>query len=378
TINSMALNVEEILNRAAPEILDPLDGRSDLEKRIIRADSEESLRRDPVRMLRAFRFAAMLKFSIESGTLDMIRRNKGAIRQSAGERVRSEFFIGLGEGGAGSFLRSMHTAGILEEIFPETRKWSVVVRTRPDPMSLLDHAFRSAEAAENILSRVGGIYPSFPNPIQHHFGEQVEEGISRATLVRFASFLHDSGKPESGVAKAEKRFPIFLDHDQAGERVNASIARRLRLSRRSLRILSVVTRHHMRLPALAGARDLTGRAKYRFWRDLGKEGIDIIFVAIASGMASEDSDCCAAALENPRAKRLIEIGGELLTYYFGEFSRGARKPLLTGEEVMEHLRLPQGEKVGKALERLREAEAEGRIRTREEALEFLKNIDNYL
>ena len=78
----------------------------------------------------------------------------------------------------------------------------------------------------------------------------------------------------------------FLDHDQEGQRVNERLARRLKLSRRSLRILSEMTRQHMRLASLAKGGAVTPRAKYRFFRDTGKEGPDLVLLSLANAIGS--------------------------------------------------------------------------------------------
>ena len=75
-------------------------------------------------------------------------------------------------------------------------------------------------------------------------------------------------------------------------------------------------------------------------------------------------------------RKIKEVAEELLRYYYEEFSQQPPRPLLDGREVMEALGLPSGEEVGRLLNRLREAEIAGRVRTREEALEFLKNLDS--
>jgi hypothetical protein len=152
----------------------------------------------------------------------------------------------------------------------------------------------------------------------------------------------------------------------------------MKLSRKAVRIISELTRHHMRILSLAKTKEVTSRAKYRFFRDLGKEGIDQIFLALADGMASTPITLGRPLIRELPGdlKRIKEVVDELLRYYFEEFLPKPPRPLLDGREIMQALDLPPGEEVGRLLERLREAEIAGRIRTQEEALEFLKNIDS--
>jgi tRNA nucleotidyltransferase/poly(A) polymerase len=191
------------------------------------------------------------------------------------------------------------------------------------------------------------------------------------------AFLHDSGKPGTGSFSPDGQIVRFLDHDQEGQRVNLLIAQRMKLSRKSVRIISELTRQHMRILSLAKAEEVTSRAKYRFFRDLGKEGIETIFLALSDGMASKPVRLGRPLDPEPPAdlRKIKEVAEELLRYYYEEFSPKLPRPLLDGKEIMEALGLPPGEEVGRLLDRLREAEISGKVRTREEALEFLKNLD---
>ena len=377
TVNSIAINLKDLARGRTPCFMDPLDGLGDLKRRMLRANSEESIRQDPLRMLRAFRFASTLTFSLEEETLRMIQRNRHLIRCSAGERVRTEFFIAMGEEGSGNFLRNLHQAGLLEEIFPEVRGWENLDLGTDRPLSLLDHALRSLEAAEFIFLHLEQFYPSCFDILKNHFSKNEEGGISRKALFKFTAFFHDSGKTATASQDREMGSPGFLDHDREGQKINTAIARRLKLSRRSLRIISDLTRQHMRIHSLVKAQEVTGRAKYRFFQDLGSEGIDLAIQALSNAMASSPSP-----LQWPfppgtseKVKKIRMITEVLLRYYFEEFTRRPGKPLLTGKQIMETLEIPPGELVGALLEKLREAEISGQVRSRREAMQFLKNID---
>jgi len=376
TINSIGISLEEIFAHEHPSLIDPLHGRSDLQHRILRVNSEESLVRDPLRMLRAFRLIHTLGLKVEENTLKLIQKNKKLILRSAWERIRSEFFVGLGEMEAGRFLRDLHQSGLLEVIFPEVQGWESFEQGTHQP--LLEHAVRTVEGGEVIFAQFRELYPSYASLLVQHFSSIIEEGISREALFKFVAFLHDSGKPGTGSFSPDGQFVRFLDHDQEGQRINLLIAQRMKLSRKSGWIISELTRQHMRILSLAKTEGVTSRAKYRFFRDLGKEGIEAIFLALSDGLASKPIRLgWPLDPELPDEQRKIkEVAEELLRYYYEEFSQQPPRPLLDGREVMEALGLPSGEEVGRLLNRLREAEVAGRVRTREEALEFLKNLDS--
>ncbi len=379
TVNSIAIHLKDLALPGGTCFIDPLDGMGDLKRRILRANSEQSLHRDPLRMLRAFRFASTLKFSVEEDTLRMIHRNSDLIRGSAGERIRAEFFLALAEKGAGSFLRKLYQTGLLGEIFPEVRGWEHLDLGIGRAFSLLDHALRTVEAGEFILTHLADLCPPGVDFLKNHFSQNEEEGISREALFKFVAFFHDSGKAATASRHEESGPPRFLDHDQEGQKINIAVARRLKVSRRTIRIISELTRQHMRIQGLTKAQELTHRAKYRFFQDLGSEGIDLALLAFSNAMASSPSPVRWPFLPgmSEDAKKIQKITEVLLRYYLEEFAHRPGKPLLTGKQVMESLAIPQGELVGRLLNKLREAEISGQVRTRREALQFLKNIDKF-
>jgi poly(A) polymerase len=327
-------------------------------------------------MLRAFRLIHTLGLKVEENTLKLIQKNKKLILRSAWERIRSEFFAGLAEMGAGRFLRDLYQSGLLEVILPEVQGWESF--EQGTHQTLLEHAVRTVEAGEVLFTHLRELNPPYASLLAHHFSSIIEEGISREALFKFVAFLHDSGKPATASLSPHGPSVRFLDHDQEGQRINLIIAQRMKLSRKSVRIISELTRHHMRILSLAKTKEVTSRAKYRFFRDLGKEGIDQIFLALADGMASTPITLGRPLIRELPGdlKRIKEVVDELLRYYFEEFLPKPPRPLLDGREIMQALDLPPGEEVGRLLERLREAEIAGRVRTQEEALEFLKNIDS--
>ena len=291
TVNSLAIRLPDIFQNEKPLVIDPLGGLSDLRQRILRANSEDSLRQDPLRMLRAYRFAYTLGLKIDEETGKAIGRNQKLIHRSAGERVRGEFFAALHENQAAHFLRDLYQTGLLPELFPEIGEWEQLSQGPHSDFPLLEHAFRTVEAGEFLLTHLRDFSSPEAQALEQHFDQILEEGISRKALFKFACFFHDSGKPHTRTQGPEATVFRFLDHDQEGQRINERLARRLKLSRRSLRILSELTRQHMRLASLAKGGAVTPRAKYRFFRDTGKEGLDLVLLSLANAGGSRKPSC---------------------------------------------------------------------------------------
>jgi poly(A) polymerase len=128
TINAMGQELSNFLG-GGREIIDPLEGQKDIENKLIRIASSNSLKSDPLRMLRAFRFAATLKFTIDEKTLKEISLNKEDIAMTASERVWQELFKFFNTANTGELISLMKETGLLfcllPSPFPDWEKVSI-------------------------------------------------------------------------------------------------------------------------------------------------------------------------------------------------------------------------------------------------------------
>jgi UTP:GlnB (protein PII) uridylyltransferase len=158
----------------------------------------------------------------------------------------------------------------------------------------------------------------------------------------------------------------FIGHDRLGAERAAAIAGRLAWPGRAREVLARLVRHHLRPMHLGMLDEVTRRARYRFHRDVGEEVPALVCLAIADAAGTDGS-----------APRLVYRGAtrallESLLAGEGPAAReAAEPPLVRGEDVMAALGLAPGPAVGRALHRVREAQALGLVRTRDEALAWL-------
>lgn len=118
TINAMAWPFTDFI-AGTQRIIDPFGGRADLQGKLVRQVSSAALSADPLRMLRAFRFAALLNFSIHPDTLVTIENNPGSIVRAAGERIHHELLLFLATDVVFPLLKTMAETGLLPALFPE-------------------------------------------------------------------------------------------------------------------------------------------------------------------------------------------------------------------------------------------------------------------
>jgi len=374
TINAMAVDVREWYE-PEPQILDPCRGRGDLEARILRATSEHAFQQDPVRLLRALRFVATLNLSIEPHTESWIRRDAPLVTQPSAERIRQELALMVASPGAADHLRHMDDLGLMRGVIPELAS----LKGLPQPDS------RAADVYEHTLATIAEVerLSAFPDAqlgpdeahslgpfaadLAAHFSETICEKRRRSTLLKFAAMLHGAGRSETSTGEADGG-ARFLGYERLSAEIATQVLTRLRFAAREIRLVSTVVAQHTRPGLLVQGPPVTGKHIYRFFRDTGDAGIDVLILSLAGYRAAQG----AASLED-HWRRHLELTSLMLDNYFRKAHVAvAPSPLVSGRDVMTLLGLQPGPEVGRLLEEVREAQAEGQVRTTKEALEFLR------
>ncbi len=380
TVNALAMPA------AGGPIIDPRGGRADLARRLLRAESEALFRADPLRLLRALRLGAQLDLSIEPATLKMMSRLRARVRHPAGERLHAEIMGLLDAPGCARWLGVMDEAGLLTALFPELEAARPCATAYYGPGGVLKHSLDTARRAEFLLGHLARVFPNEAGTIAAHLAARSgPTGSHRAVLI-LTALLHDVSKAET--AKVVDGRLRFFGHDTRGAERAAQMLSQLRFPRQQIRTVSAVIAQHLRPGHLAAGGPVTEKAAYRFFRDLGEEAASLLLVCWADYASYVDEARLTRLLrraqgrpgeglgkvpEDARKTLLhLQVVSLLMRKLFSAAKPAVPLPLLDGREVMKALKLAPGPDVGAALERLREAQAEGAVRTRQEALEFLK------
>ena len=144
------------------------------------------------------------------------------------------------------------------------------------------------------------------------------------------------------------------------------IAARFKLANKTTTIISKVIQQHMRPLQLQLLQRVTDRARYRLIRDLEGTLLYTLILALADTMATRDGN-----IADPQSIPLYPVIADLLDYYYCNRPVKGETALLSGNEIMEALQLKPGKKVGEVIEEIREAERQGLISTKEEALNLI-------
>ena len=387
TLNAAALELTEALAAAVPEtaFLDPRGGLKDAAAGVLRAEIEANLVDDPLRLLRGFRIAAQLGLEIEPATLKLLHKHRRLIKEPAPERVTAELLALLAVPGASAWVRRMDENGLLTEIFEDLEPARRCAESYYGPGGVMTHTLDVVSRADYLLANLRKIYPSLAPDLEAHIAER--GGPAFRALILLAALLHDVAKPET--AKRVGGRLRFFEHDTKGATRAEAILRKLRLSREQVETAGAVVRHHLRPGHLAAGGPLTERAVYRFFRDLGQDAPALLLVCWgdhASYMpearlkrllktATADPTRSDLSRLKPEETRKTVHHLQLVSLLLRRWRELERAPavvrLLDGRDVMKALKIPPGPAIGELLERVSEAQAEGVLKTKEDALAFI-------
>jgi putative nucleotidyltransferase with HDIG domain len=315
-----------MMEAATGEVLDYVGGRADLERRMVRAigDPDARFLEDHLRLLRAVRFAARLGFEIESATFEAMARHHALILKVAAERVREELTRILTEGGARRGFELLDASGMLADLLPEVAAMKGV-----------------------------GQPPEF-----HPEGDVwthtllLLEGLDHPTpTLAWGALLHDVGKPPTFRVAERIRFD---GHVEAGVKLAHGILNRLRFSRDDMEQVEALIANHMRFKDAHRMKQSTLK---RFLR----------MPDFSEHLELHRLDCMASNgnLENYELvqRKLEELPEEQLK----------PAPLVTGTDLIAEGYEP-GPRFGEMLAAVEDAQLEGRVRSREEAMKMVRGM----
>jgi len=370
------------------KLIDPFSGEEDLRNKIVRRVSEQIFEADAARLLRAVRLAAELDFTIEPETESLILRYAQAITEVSGERTREELLRLLTPPRAACHLRYLDELGLLLALIPELAESKGVEQPTVHFWDVFEHSLQTVAAIEFLLRESDWEYSNedmltiapWSDIMDRHLSQEVSSGSNHKVLLKLGGLFHDIAKPMTKTIDDTGR-ARFLGHSKEGAAMTANILERLRFSNREIRLVESLVYHHLRPVQMAktgvpknsegfcGENDElpTQRAIYRFFRDTGEIGIDILFLALADYLASR----------GPLASREEwERHCQLINYIIEEHDQQQAKilpvKLVDGHDIMNAFGLAPGPLIGKLLARVRESHASGELSSREEALALVR------
>ena len=384
TIDAMAVDLGE-LTKDDIHLIDPFNGRADLKDKIVRAVSGTVFSSDAARLLRAVRLAAELDFTIDSQTEALVKRHALLIAGIAGERLREELLRLLVVPDSGRLLPYLDELGLLTALFPEMAAAKGVEQPKEHFWDVFAHSLKVVAAVDFILHQGSWEYYAkevlaavpWSEAITHHFARPVSGGSTRLSLLKLAALLHDVAKPQTK-ALTENGRTRFLGHDKEGAAIAADVLERLRFSSKEVKLVEIVIKYHMRPGQMSQEGLPTHRAIYRYFRDCGEAGIDILYLSLADHLATRGPNLNLAGWQEHA--RLVEY---VLAQHAEQEKLVTPARLVSGHDLINVFNIKPGPRMGQLLEAVREAQASGEVSTREEALAYVRErleteaVNNY-
>jgi tRNA nucleotidyltransferase/poly(A) polymerase len=391
TINAIAFDLH------AQTLIDPLNGASDLRTKVIRACSPTSLSDDPVRILRAVRQAAAFEFKIELETRKGMKQAANLLPKVSPERQRDELFKMLEGPKPDASMRALEILGIFPYLLPELPALKGLEQSAPHVHDVWEHTLSVLGHLERILASLAPGYSAdntndlftglltlrigrFREQFAEHFAEPLNTDRSVRAALFFAALYHDVQKPATKSIENSGRIRFF-DHDVKGAEVVEERARAFNLSNDEVERIRSIVQHHMRFHFFTGRlegdkQEPSRKAIYRFFRDAGKAGVDLVLLGLADLRGTQ-----GAALSQETWTAALDVARILLENYWEKPQETVTPPrLVDGNELMLELGLKPGRVIGQLLEAIREGQATGKVTNREQALdlarEYLKNLEN--
>jgi len=339
TINALALRLNR---KQRGEVVDLYDGQRHIREKLLKTplDPEQTFSDDPLRMMRAARFACQLDFRLDEATLEAMKAMSGRIGIVSRERVSHEFLKIMQAPKPSIGLKILHSTGLLKEIIPELDVMAGIEQV--DGLGHKDTLFHTFQVVDNLAEHSDKLW------------------------LRVSALLHDIAKPIT------KRFNqrsgwTFHGHEAVGVKLVRRIFRAMKWPMEPMEYVQKMVRlHHRPIPLSKG--EITDSAVRRLMFDAGQD-LDDLMMLCRADVTSKNPRKVQRIMKNFNnvEAKIAEVGEKDLLAKW--------RPPVSGTDIMELLDLPQGRTVGIIKSHMENAIIDGDIPyDRQAALDFVQQV----
>jgi len=342
TLNAMAIEFSD------PEVLiDPLHGIHDIEQGILRACSRNSFTSDPIRTIRAVRYANAYQLNIEPDTFLLLKASVDALKNISGERKRDEFFKILDLTETIIAIKALRDTGILAEL-----GLADISETNLFIAQYLADWLRTIENARSVPVQVRGF--SYLTRLTKYFTE-------------YKKLLTQKNTSDRNLHQLLILAALLIGYDVAHVREKAQ---KPLLSNEEISRLSTLIEYLPEIDLLDKRTDvITDRDYYLFFNQVDIAGLDLALLALVRQISGSD---------DWTIEKYAKLAENIFFYWFEKQKIVKPVLLLNGKDLMMNFDLSPGPVIGKLLDRLREEQAAGKIQTQEQALSWVEEQVNQI
>jgi poly(A) polymerase len=272
-------------------------------------------------------------------------------------------------------MRLLDGLGLFACVLPEMDVTRDVEQPKEHHFDVFGHCLAALGALDGLLADEppsdpfsGGLWQTlwgelaWCDSLRDYFREEVVQGTTRRSLLKFCALLHDVGKPETKSFEENGRMRFF-GHSEAGARIARELMRRLRFSAREIGMVGRMIDAHLRPVQLGEQGAPSNRAIYRFFRATGEAGVETLFLSLGDHLGS-----VGPKVNREGFRAHVVLISYILRTRFEDDSVVAPERLVNGDDLMAAFGLEPGPIVGELIEAIQEAHAAGDIDTKEEGL----------
>ncbi|AEA33293.1 HD domain-containing protein [Hippea maritima] len=361
TINSIAFDLN------SNTLIDPLGAKEDLRKGIIKANSPNSIKEDPLRILRGFRLAALFRFDIDPRTILLFRKHVELLNRVSKERITQELklFFNLNE--TFTYLLIMDKVGIIDTLFEDLSFTNGCIQSNYHLFDVKTHSlsvYNYIEWAYNRLARILG--KAHKKYLPHLTTEKERLFCS----LKLAALFHDAAKPFCKVVTPEGKIQFPLHAEQSYE-LFEKYAKAYSFGKKIIKLTRFFIKNHIKPAYLYQAwsnSELTELQKVDFFLRYKEYGIDLLFFALADTLAK-------GKISASKRDVYIMFLQEMADYFYKHIQpKFKTKPLIEAKEILTLYPSLEKSKLKHILFEIKKLQIAKAINTKEEAGKLLKHL----
>jgi tRNA nucleotidyltransferase/poly(A) polymerase len=359
--NAMAVPLAE------PELLDPHDGRADIEARTLRVLGEQSYRDDPLRPLRLVRIATELELEPDPETERLTLAHASRVPETSPERIWAELRRLITAERVLDGLGLADRLGLTAAVMPELADLRGIEQSHFHHLDVYGHTIEVLREHLRLEKSLDEVFGPLTPRVRAVLDEPLADELTRMQALRFGALMHDMAKPATRRVLPDGRVS-FIGHDKEGEGLVADLCRRLRTSERLASFLGGVTRHHLVLGFLVHERPLDRRAIYRYLRTCEPVEVEVTVLSCADRRATRGRNAEAAIAAH------LDLAYEIMEPALAWRDQGPPPVPLRGDELARELGIERGPQLGRLIESVREAVFAGEVQDRDQAVGYAKAL----